>query len=687
MAPTNPRWLRDTRGASLVEYLVLVGLVALFAIAGVRAFGSSTETKVSAHAACIVSLSCADGAPEATAALTSTVSGTGDAPAPLVAEDSGGSKGIGSRIWDFGKGFVLQAWDTVKGLAHVVMHPIETAKGLWSAITHPVATYHAIKDALVEAWHENPDEFVGRAVFEVVTLPLSVAKVSKVKLATATKVVDKADGASDAAKLGDNAAAVAALKREVDADPARAAEAERARALAAETPVGVLSDGAAALRRELLPLAMPEATRPALMAAIRSDLATNTAKTADFIAANPETKFKRVIIGGGPQGQTIANALHRAGDGTSTLIVDATKGDQNFGSIRNFDLNSKGPDSPLYDSPIQVSDLTSREYPNAGTFGDASTIGLYSAMRQGTDVLTDTKAAIVDGTGKGWPGRYRIDMVDGQGRPLSVYTDEVVTSTGLGKPVGPKDPASKALADAEAAKVAADPSALPDVRITSGEDLLRGSNFVADQAAFYRASDGPIYFIGAGDAAKTAVEHFGDVTKGGPRPEAFWVGIKDEDLWSRYAKAKELVDSGAVTPATGRLSKIEEIPGTNKLQLTFDTPNGPVTKEAGKVVMSIGMQSDVPNLMKGVVDDFDPKVHLETVTGVDTRYPDQSLAKRVAGHDVYVAGIATNLGRKEGVSWLEYYGWKNTQLVEQVLAKGPKQPSPIPGTTRGTPQP
>ncbi|MEJ7734741.1 MAG: hypothetical protein WKG00_36800, partial [Polyangiaceae bacterium] len=464
------------------------------------------------------------------------------------------------------------------------------------------------------------------------------------------------------------------------------AEVAKARTLAAETPVA-LTDEAAKLRQELLPLAASDATRPALMAAIRSDLASTSARTADFIAANPETKFKRVIIGGGPQGQTIANALHRADDGTSTLLVDATKGDQNFGSIRNFDLNSKGPDSPLYGSPVQVSDLTSREYPNAGTFGDASTIGLYSAMRQGTDVLTDTKATIVDGTGKGWPGRYRIDMVDGQGRPLSVYTDEVVTSPGLGKPVGPRDPASAALADAEAAKVANDPSALADVRITSGEDLLRGSNFVADQAAFYRASDGPIYFIGAGDAAKTAVEHFGDVTKGGARPQAYWVGIKDEDLWSRYAKAKELVDNGAVVPATGRLSKIEEIPGTNKLKLTFDTPEGPVTKEAGKVVMSIGMQSDVPSLMKGVVDDFDPKVHLETVTGVDTRYPDQSLAKKVAGHDVYVAGIATNLGRKEGVSWLEYYGWKNTQLVEQVLAKGPKQPSPIPGAARGAPTP
>ena len=353
--PRNPRWLRDTRGASLVEYLVLVGLVALFALAGFRAFGSSTDTKITAQAACVVSLSCEEGTSGATAALTSTVGGvTGDSPAPLVAQDGDGSKGIGSRVWDFGKGFVLQAWDTVKGLAHVVMHPIETVKGLWSAITHPVATYHAIKDSLVNAWNENPDEFVGRAVFEVITLPLSAAKISKVKLVTATRVVDKVDDASDAARIADKAAdavrvsesAVAVLRREVDADAARAAEVAKARALAGQSPVA-LTDEAAKLREELLPLAIPESTRPALMAAIRSDLASTSARTADFIAANPETKFKRVIIGGGPQGQTIANALHRADDGTSTLVVDATKGDQNFGSIRNFDLNSKGPDSPL----------------------------------------------------------------------------------------------------------------------------------------------------------------------------------------------------------------------------------------------------------------------------------------------------------------------------------------------------
>lgn len=35
----------DTRGAGLVEYIILVGLIALAALAGFRYFGSSVNTK------------------------------------------------------------------------------------------------------------------------------------------------------------------------------------------------------------------------------------------------------------------------------------------------------------------------------------------------------------------------------------------------------------------------------------------------------------------------------------------------------------------------------------------------------------------------------------------------------------------------------------------------------------------
>jgi Flp pilus assembly pilin Flp len=696
----------DRRGAGLVEYVILVGLVALVAIAGFAVLGRTTEAKATAHAACVDNLACGDGSGSA---ATPGQAGVGEAAGTQTStsgDQADGGDGDGKGFWggllDVGKGFVFQAWDTVKGLAHIVMHPVETVKGLWHAVTHPVQTFHAIKDAVVQAWNENPEEFVGRALFEIVTIPLSVGKLSKLKAVNAAKnagqVAATADKVGDAAKVADHlsdagkaamrlddglaGSAVAKLKRDIASDPARAAELEKALASVSDEAIAGASAEAQLLRRELLSMSLAE--REALMAAVKSDLGTYSGKVSDFLAANPNTKVKRVIIGGGPQGQNIANELHRLGDGTSTLVIDAVKGDQNFGSIRKFDLNSSRGHNPLYGSPVQAEDFSAatKPFPGAGDLGDASTIGLYSAMRRGTDVLTDTRVTnIVDGTGKNWPGRYRVDMVDANGKPISVYTDQAVVSTGLGKPVLPKDPASRAFAESEIAKLADNPEALKDVRVITGEDLLRASNHVTDEAAFYRNADGPTYFIGAGDAAKTAVEHFGEVTKTGARPDAYWVGVKPEDLTpKRYVKAKDLVESGAVKPSSGRLSKIEPIEGSNNVRLTFDTPNGPVTHEAGKVVMSIGMQSDVPKLMKGVVDDFDPKVNLEPVTGVDPKYPDPTLAKRVPGQDVYVVGIASGMERPTGVSFLEYFGHKNSKLAEQVLSDGKPTPSPIQGT-------
>ena len=47
---TNKRGLRklvkDTRGANLVEYIILVGVVALIALAGYRVFGTTVQAKI-----------------------------------------------------------------------------------------------------------------------------------------------------------------------------------------------------------------------------------------------------------------------------------------------------------------------------------------------------------------------------------------------------------------------------------------------------------------------------------------------------------------------------------------------------------------------------------------------------------------------------------------------------------------
>ena len=42
--------LRDTRGANLVEYIILVGVIALIASAGFKAFGNNVRAKVDEQA-------------------------------------------------------------------------------------------------------------------------------------------------------------------------------------------------------------------------------------------------------------------------------------------------------------------------------------------------------------------------------------------------------------------------------------------------------------------------------------------------------------------------------------------------------------------------------------------------------------------------------------------------------------
>lgn len=56
-----PGALRDTRGAQLAEYVLVVGLIGIVAIAGFRAFGTSLLGKSEAQAKCVETLSCGPG--------------------------------------------------------------------------------------------------------------------------------------------------------------------------------------------------------------------------------------------------------------------------------------------------------------------------------------------------------------------------------------------------------------------------------------------------------------------------------------------------------------------------------------------------------------------------------------------------------------------------------------------------
>jgi Flp pilus assembly pilin Flp len=46
MTHTKKSFLQDTRGANLVEYIILVGVVALIALAGFRLFGQKVDAKI-----------------------------------------------------------------------------------------------------------------------------------------------------------------------------------------------------------------------------------------------------------------------------------------------------------------------------------------------------------------------------------------------------------------------------------------------------------------------------------------------------------------------------------------------------------------------------------------------------------------------------------------------------------------
>jgi Flp pilus assembly pilin Flp len=213
----RPRWrLADSRGASLVEYLVIVGVIAVVALGAARYLGQRVDAKAEQQAACIGSLAC--GANGQAAIGEARGAATPAADAPVVAPDAtlggDGGKAWWQRGLDVGKGFVLGAWDTVTGLVHVVMHPVQTVESAWAAVTHPVTTYHAIKDGVVAAWNDNPEEVIGRGLFEVVTLPLAAAKASKLKLVGgAARGTEVAEDASTVARTVDEAGDATALAK------------------------------------------------------------------------------------------------------------------------------------------------------------------------------------------------------------------------------------------------------------------------------------------------------------------------------------------------------------------------------------------------------------------------------------------------------------------------------------------
>ncbi|AKU94763.1 hypothetical protein AKJ09_01427 [Labilithrix luteola] len=206
---------RRSLGATLVETLAVVGIVALAAIAAYVGFGDSIRGTTQREAACVQTFSCGGGS---NAGGTAAMAGQGEGGGTSSGGGEGSaqaSQGWGSATWDFAKGFVSEGWEAVEGIADIVIHPDQVAQGVAQVILHPKDTWDAVK---AEWQGRSGANNAGRVAFEIVTLPLVAGKLSK--LSTAAKVAEDAAAvakAAEAAKLADaskaaEAAAAAAAK-------------------------------------------------------------------------------------------------------------------------------------------------------------------------------------------------------------------------------------------------------------------------------------------------------------------------------------------------------------------------------------------------------------------------------------------------------------------------------------------
>jgi|GEM_PF-6341587 len=212
-------FLRRARGASNLEYAIVLGVVALSGIAAFEAFGKEARDLAEREGECVRTFTCGEGSPFPESGGSGAPAGGGGPPPGSNGAPAGKPKGGGGFItgaYDFGKGVVMGGVDTVVGAYEVVRHPIDTANGLVYAAQNPGAAWNAIK---AEWQGRSGAENAGRAVFEAVSTfgPGAVVKLGKAsavaaKAGEAAKAADAAALAARAAektRLGEGAFSVA----------------------------------------------------------------------------------------------------------------------------------------------------------------------------------------------------------------------------------------------------------------------------------------------------------------------------------------------------------------------------------------------------------------------------------------------------------------------------------------------
>jgi hypothetical protein len=481
-------------------------------------------------------------------------------------------------------------------------------------------------------------------------------------------------------------------------------------------------------RLQMLLLSTPE-TRAQLLAAVKEDLGQQSEKIKTALSTRSSAKGHQreaevfiplVTIGGGPQGQTIANHLHELGAGGANLVVDASAaGDGNFGSVRGHLLNSetrKGytgssleamsvPDrsqNPVHGSPIQVEDLNpTSAYPTAADIGDAATLGLHAASQRGTPVLVKTRVIGIEEVSNR-AGRYLVTLQDASSQQFKVTTNQIVDATGLGTPSVPlrHEASQRYIDECTKALKARGGEALPHQRVMHSEDMLRAANSASNDQILdiVRKSEGNLTVVGWGDSAKTpllrikkAADEEGLTMKqllGDRKIE--WIGPKNTEdvrqgLWGPYQALQPYFDEGLVVLVTGRLQQLEAIEGSTQSRLTLSLPDGGRTEyEAGKVILAMGMKSTSGRFLSSIAPVLEPAMRVP-VEGRDEVFGDGPLGARLhvadKAHDIFFAGLSSGLSRPEGTSYLEYFGWKTRQLVSQHLMPSMIEPHTQPFDT------
>jgi hypothetical protein len=103
-------------GASLVEYIILVALVALGALGGAQVFGTTTRAKISSKATCVTTLDCAAGDDSEDGPITGQAAPDSDAPPP--AATSGGISNAVSNVMNRAPDVLNAAMNVVNGIGN-----------------------------------------------------------------------------------------------------------------------------------------------------------------------------------------------------------------------------------------------------------------------------------------------------------------------------------------------------------------------------------------------------------------------------------------------------------------------------------------------------------------------------------------------------------------------------------------